>query len=573
MGLAIAFIVVIEFCERICFYAFQGTQKSWLQDRGYSSAQSSSLNQVFSLLSYVTCFLGGWLADTRVGRYRTIAGLVVIYVVGCFMAAVATRPGAENVVMYMIGTMGLVALGTGGIKPNVCNFGADQIDPNETNANRKTESFFLYFYLTINVGCLIAFGVLANITTNGLPPLVPKEDGYFFTYMVASACMAIALLFYFAGTPLYRKESFSSNSKSMLWPCVQRILSGVGQSRGKVAILGWSLIPVIIVVAVVQAFDDSMPMTVASLVLDIICMACLCWAHRDNAWLGADDVTRCLDCVPVLLVGNVAFNVLYNCMSSVFYAEACQMDTRLGSGSNALQLNGAFLNLADSFAIIIFTPLIDRFFVPGVERMLQQKVSLNMKIYAGIAAGIGSQLVAALLEYVRKDAALLDIPSHCAPLGADGEHIKMSSINVFWMAIPYALIGIGEVLVNPVLQHYAYGGAPESMRSMLQAFNLFAMGGMPNAISSGISMATKTFTPNNLNNGDLVNVYYINAAFGILGCAFFYFASSGVGKSDGKAGTIADNSETAKAPREVSDMSCGEASNSTLDMADVECNL
>merc|ERR1711988_100469 len=105
-----------------------------------------------------------------------------------------------------------------------------------------------------------------------------------------------------------------------------------------------------------------MPMTVASLVLDINCMACLCWAHRDNTWLGADDVTRCLDCVPVLLVGNVAFNVLYMTMASVFYAEACQMDTRLGSGPDAMQLNGACLQLADSFTIITFTPLIERLF-------------------------------------------------------------------------------------------------------------------------------------------------------------------------------------------------------------------
>merc|ERR1712187_326701 len=313
-----------------------------------------------------------------------------------------------------------------------------------------------------------------------------------------------------------------------------------------------------------------MPMTVASLVLDIICMACLCWAHRDNAWLGADDVTRCLDCVPVLLIGNVVFNVLYNTMSSVFQAEACQMDVRLGSGPHATQLTGAFLNLADSVAIIIFTPVIDRLFVPGVERMLQQKVSLNMKIYVGIAAAIGSQLVAALLEYLRKDAEVFDIPSRCAPLDADGEHVRMSSISVFWMAIPYALIGIGEVLVNPVLQHYAYVGAPESMRSMLQAFNLFAMGGMPNAISAGLSMATKKFTPNNLNNGDLVNVYYINAALGIMGCAFFYWASYGVGKTEGKVGTVADNGDCEKAKREVSNMSCEAASTSTDDSTAVE---
>merc|ERR1711939_456655 len=105
----------------------------------------------------------------------------------------------------------------------------------------------------------------------------------------------------------------------------------------------------------------------------------------------------------------------------------------------------------------------------------------------------------------------------------------MSDMSVWWMAIPYMMIGIGEILVNPVLQHTAYEGAPESMRSMLQAFNLFAMGGMPNAIAAGISMATQTYTPNNLNNGNLNVVYFINAAFGILGCTAYYWASCGAG--------------------------------------------
>merc|ERR1712039_383768 len=99
----------------------------------------------------------------------------------------------------------------------------------------------------------------------------------------------------------------------------------------------------------------------------------------------------------------------------------------------------------------------------------------------------------------------------------DGTHARMSDMSVWWMAIPYAMIGIGEILVNPVLQHTAYEGAPESMRSLLQAFNLFAMGGMPNAISAGISLATKRFTPDNLNDGSLWVAYAINCAIGAVG--------------------------------------------------------
>lgn len=202
------------------------------------------------------------------------------------------------------------------------------------------------------------------------------------------------------------------------------------------------------------------------------------------------------------------------------------MDTRLGSDADATQLSGATFNLADSLAIILFTPVIDRFAIPYVERYIGRRVSLNMKIYAGIAFAIGSQLVAAVIEYVRMNTEVLSIASHCAALRPDGQHVHMSSISAFWMSIPYAMIGIGEVLVNPVLQHFAYEGADPSMRSLLQAFNLFAMGGMPNAISSAISQATASLTPNNLNNGNLPMVYFINIAFGIVLSGIYFWVSA-----------------------------------------------
>merc|ERR1712113_802572 len=101
-----------------------------------------------------------------------------------------------------------MGLGTGGIKPNVCTFGADQIDPKDPAHSRKTESFFMYFYFTVNIGAMVAFGLLATTATNGLPPLIPTEDGFFVTYMFCSCLMILVVLLFVAGTRFYRKESF-----------------------------------------------------------------------------------------------------------------------------------------------------------------------------------------------------------------------------------------------------------------------------------------------------------------------------------------------------------------------------
>mmetsp|Transcript_79436 Transcript_79436/g.227975 ORF Transcript_79436/g.227975 Transcript_79436/m.227975 type:complete len:583 (-) Transcript_79436:92-1840(-) len=538
MTLAIGFIMVIELCERVGYYTFQSTQKSWLQNQGYSNASSSSMNQVFGLLSYVSCFFGGWLAETPLGRYRTIMALVAVYVAGCFLAAIATHLGIESVPLYFVGTFFLIALGTGGIKPNVCTFGADQIDPALPDVDKRKESFFMYFYLMINVGCLIAFGFLANVATAGLPGLILADEGFFYAYMISAGLMAFALVAYISGTPWYRKESFQTNSKAVLGPCVHRLWAGRDHLLGKVALAGWALLPLLIIVSIVQAVLPSGALTTVSLVLDVLCIGCLCIAHTDNRWLGeADAMTKCLDAVPAILVGNVTFNVLYNTMSSVFYSQSCQMDTRLGSGADAMQLNGAFFNLGDALAIIIFTPLIDRCFLPVAEWLAGRKIGYDLKILTGIGFAMAAQAIAALLEYFRKQGGVLPIGSKCAPLLPDGQHVEMSDFSAFWMSVPYAMIGIGEVLVNPVLQHVAYAGADPSMRSLMQAFNLFAMGGLPNAVSAAMTQATASFVPNDLNQGNLPLVYLINIVFGVLGCLVYMRLSSLRKGAQGPQGT------------------------------------
>ena len=56
---------------------------------------------------------------------------------------------------------------------------------------------------------------------------------------------------------------------------------------------------------------------------------------------------------------------------------------------------------------------------------------------------MASQIVAAVLEYARLKAEVLPIPSNCAPLAPNGEHVRMSAMSAFWMVLPYAMIGIG----------------------------------------------------------------------------------------------------------------------------------
>ena len=524
----IVFIVLVEFCERLCYYTFAGTQKTWLQDQGYSNSQSSSINLTWAEVCYVCCFLGGWLASTRLGIFRTIAILSLTYAIGTYLSAFAALPAVESTSLYLLGTFGLVALGSGGIKPNVCTMGANQFDPADPDAEQKRASFFLYFYLTINMGSAISHAFLSSWATSGLPSAgVDIDHGYFFAWMVAASFMLLAFLLFLAGKCSYRKADGKADIEEppVIPLFIQTLREGSSSVYGTMAIFGWAMIPIFIVISIVNAFVESSILKMVAVATAIACIGSLVMAHLNNsAWLPDSDVRKCLNCVPLLLVGNLFFGILQSTISSVFQSQACQMDTRQNRADfsyEGFQYSGDFFRLANPVTIVIGTPLLDRVLYPAVKKMTGREVGIGFKVIMGFSFAIGAQLVAAGIEFARTASPVLPVESHCAPM-VDGAHVQMSDLNSFYMVAPYAMVGLGEIMVNPVLQHLAYEGAPASMKSLLQAFNLFAMGALPNGVASVISQALKSQVPNDLNEGNLPLVYFINSGIGLVGIVAFF---------------------------------------------------
>jgi MFS family permease len=91
----------------------------------------------------------------------------------------------------------LIALGTGGIKPCVSSFGADQFDEHDDKERKSKSSFFNWFYFSINIGALVASSVLVYVQTH---------VGWGWGFGIPAVVMAIAVGSFFVGTPLYRHQ-------------------------------------------------------------------------------------------------------------------------------------------------------------------------------------------------------------------------------------------------------------------------------------------------------------------------------------------------------------------------------
>jgi len=170
------FILFVEFCERFCYYGFRSILVIYIQEYfGFPESEASQIYHLFGLCVYFFPIVGAVISDSYWGRFNTIWRFCCIYFIGLILLTVSAVPtwfleasGTDRTIHRLFAYIGLflIAVGSGGIKPCVSAFGADQFKPHQTKAK---ESYFKWFYLLINMGAIIS----AYLT-----PILKKMDCY-----------------------------------------------------------------------------------------------------------------------------------------------------------------------------------------------------------------------------------------------------------------------------------------------------------------------------------------------------------------------------------------------------------
>lgn len=139
------------------------------------------------------------MADKYLGRYKTILLFCCIYAVGLSLVVVASSPEELNEGLFFTG-MYIVALGTGGIKPNVSTMGADQFDDRYSADRKEKESFFNWFYWSINLGAFVSYTSVSYICQYGIPQLGGTDWSFFVGYSIPAIAMFFAIVVFLAGS-------------------------------------------------------------------------------------------------------------------------------------------------------------------------------------------------------------------------------------------------------------------------------------------------------------------------------------------------------------------------------------
>ncbi|XP_023739348.1 protein NRT1/ PTR FAMILY 6.2 [Lactuca sativa] len=212
-------ILGIEICERLSTMGIAVNLVTYLGGTMHlSSSASANVVTDFMGTSFLLCLLGGFLADTFLGRYKTIVIFASIQTLGTCALALSTkipqlRPppchslenckqasGLQMGILYL--ALYLIAVGTGGLKSSVSGFGTDQFDEKNEEEKIQMAYFFNRFFFFISLGTLMAVTVLVYIQ---------DEVGRSWAYGICSVSMFTAILVIVSGTKRYRyKKSAGS---------------------------------------------------------------------------------------------------------------------------------------------------------------------------------------------------------------------------------------------------------------------------------------------------------------------------------------------------------------------------
>ncbi|XP_059444287.1 protein NRT1/ PTR FAMILY 6.3-like [Corylus avellana] len=489
---------------------------------------ATAANTVTNFLgtSFMLCLFGGFIADTFLGRYLTIAIFAIVQAAGVTILTISTvipslrppkctaggvRPcipasGNQLVVLYM--ALYLTALGTGGLKSSVSGFGSDQFDDSDKGERLQMTNFFNWFFFFISIGSLGAVTVLVYIQDN-----LGREWGY----GICAFAILLGLVVFLSGTRRYRYKKLAGSPLTQIaavfvaaWrkrdlklPSDSSFLFNVDdiQDEGP-----WKK-------------KQRLPHTKQFRFLD---KAAIKYPEMGgsitavNKWyvstlIDVEEVKLVIRMLPIWAT-TIMFWTVYAQMTTFSVSQATTMDRRIGS----FQIPAASLTVFFVGSILLTVPIYDRIIVPIAGKLLKNPQGLTplQRIGVGLVFSIFAMVAAALTELKRLKAArshaLTDDPTAVIPL------------SVFWLVPQFFFVGSGEAFTYIGQLDFFLRECPKGMKTIstglfLSTLSLgFFVSSLLVTVVHKVTGNKKPWLADNLNQGKLYDFYWLLAILSAL---------------------------------------------------------
>ncbi|XP_030766233.1 solute carrier family 15 member 2-like isoform X2 [Sitophilus oryzae] len=206
---AVFCIIATEFCERFSFCGLRTILSLYLRNvLEFSEDASTVIYHIFIMACYVLPVVGAICADSYSGRYRTIRNFSLIYLAGNTLMCIAAVPVLDhNPILLSFLALFLIAVGTGGLKPCVAAFGAEQFQlPEQKELLRY---FFSVFYFTINLGGFV--GMIVTPIVRKAVSCFGDDTCYLLGFGFPAVLMLLSILLFVLGKNFYKLKTPKKN--------------------------------------------------------------------------------------------------------------------------------------------------------------------------------------------------------------------------------------------------------------------------------------------------------------------------------------------------------------------------
>ncbi|XP_020205083.1 protein NRT1/ PTR FAMILY 5.2 [Cajanus cajan] len=470
---ACSFLLVYEVFERMTYYGISSNLVLYLTKKLHQGTVTASDNvNNWVGTTYITPILGPYVADAHLGRYWTFVIASVIYLLGmCLLTLSVSLPSLRPPECHEMdvtkckkattlqlsvfyGALYILSVGGGGTKPNISTIGADQFDDFDPKEKAHKLSFFNWWFSSIFIGTLFAFTVLVYIQDN---------VGWALGYGIPTIGLAIALIAFLAGTPLYRHRLASGSSFTR----IAKVIAAALRKRNEIVPVSPTELHELDVEEYTKKGKFRINSTPSLSFLNKACVKTS--SSTSSEWMlctvtQVEETKQILRMIPIWASTFIPSTMLAQ-TNTLFVKQGVTLDRHIGR----FNIPPASLIAFTSFTMLVCVVLYDRVFVKIMKRFTKNPrgITLLQRMGTGIMIHIVTMIVASLTERhrlkVAKEHGVVEI----------GGQVPLS---ILILAPQFILMGLGEAFVEVSKIEFFYDQAPESMKSLGTSFSITTVG-------------------------------------------------------------------------------------------------
>ncbi|KAL5776339.1 hypothetical protein ACOSP7_009265 [Xanthoceras sorbifolium] len=529
-----SFIIGVEVAERFAYFGICSNLITYLTGPiGETTAAAAANVNAWTGVASLLPLLGAFVADSFLGRYRTIVFSSLVYILGLGLLTLSalltslnyadcqnsnptsTRscsPPQIQIIIFFF-SLYLVAFGQGGHKPCVQAFGADQFDEKNPQESKAKSSFFNWWYLSFCTGITLSIVLVVYIQ---------EHLNWALGFAIVTAMMVASLVVFLLGTRTYRYTAGSSSIEQNPFVRIGRVFV--------VALKNWKATtpPPLVMDGEEEALPPQSSQQFKFLNKALIATDSL-EDGKSSSRVAVTDIEKAKALLRLIPIWTtcLAYAMVFAQSTTFFTKQGATMDRTISPGG--FEISAATLQLFIGIAIVIFIPIYDRVFVPLARALtrIPSGITMLQRIGIGMVLSAISMIVAGFVELKR-----LEIAEKYRLIDKPNETIPMS----FWWLVPqYLLLGLADVFTIVGLQEFFYDQVPKELRSLGASLYMSIMG--VGSLLSSLLVSTideisssnggVSWLANNLNQAHLDYFYWLLAALTAVGfIAYLYFAKS-----------------------------------------------